>query len=136
MISSVPRVHSSPRGLYMLGMLAYFSSEPTFGPSSIFEYLRKSSMDIYGNIAYGMVVNMLLWNDSNIPYYSIIRCFNCRNIEKYLHCLKYQYQCRFCCKSSQMLTKHGCCWGLGIGGWGGGLVAYFKGQAFVKQGCE
>ncbi len=58
----------------MLGMLACFSSEPTFGPSSIFEYLRKSSMDIYGNIAYGTVVDMLLWNDSNIPVYSDIRC--------------------------------------------------------------
>jgi hypothetical protein len=65
----------------MLWMLACFSSEPTFGPSSIFEYLRKVSFDIYENIAYGMVVNMLLWNDSNIPYYSNKRCFNCRNIE-------------------------------------------------------
>ncbi len=26
-----------------------------------------------------------------------------------------------CCKNSQLLTKHGCCWGLGIVGWGGGL---------------
>ncbi len=68
----------------MLGMLACFSSEPTFGPSSIFEYLWKSNMDIYGNIAYGMVVNMLLWNDSNIPFYSNIRCFTVK-ILKYLH---------------------------------------------------
>ena len=125
MISSVPRVHSSLRGLYMLGMLACFSSEPTFRPSSIFEYLRKSSMDIYGNIAYGKLVNMLLLNDSNIPFYSNIRCLTVK-ILKYLYCLRYQYQCRFCCNSSQMLTKHGCCWGLGIGGWGGGACCILQ----------
>ncbi len=51
----------------MLGMLACFSSEPTFGPSSIFEYLRKFSIDIYENITYGMKVNMPLWNDSYVP---------------------------------------------------------------------
>jgi hypothetical protein len=65
----------------MLGMWACFSSEPTFGPSSIFEYLRRFSIDIYGNIAYGMVVNMFLWNDSNIPLIVHQRCFNCKNIE-------------------------------------------------------
>jgi hypothetical protein len=51
----------------MLGMLACLSSEPTIGPSSIFEYLRKFSFDICGNIAHGMIVNMLVWNDSDIP---------------------------------------------------------------------
>ncbi len=65
----------------MLGMLACFSSEPTFGPSGIFEYLRKFSFDIYGNIAHGMVVNMLLWNDSNIPLLFQSTLLSLQNIE-------------------------------------------------------
>jgi hypothetical protein len=46
---------------------------------------RKYPCWICVNIAYGMVVNMLLWNDSNIPYYSTIRCFDCRNIFFFLY---------------------------------------------------
>jgi hypothetical protein len=135
MISSVPVVHSSPRGLYMLGMLACFSSEPTFGPSSIFEYLRKSSMDIYRNIAYGMVVNMLLWNDSNIPYYSNKRCFNCK-ILKIFTLLKISISVSVLLQKLSML-KTWMLLGPRYSRMGGGTcVAYFKGQAFVKQGCE
>jgi hypothetical protein len=85
----------------MLGMLACFSSEPTFGQSSTFEYLRKFSIDIYGNIAYGMIVNVLLWNDSCIPLIFQQTLLLTANIAIFTLLRISIFSVGFCCKSSQ-----------------------------------
>ncbi len=93
-------------------------------------------MGICGNIAYGMVVNMLLWNNSNIPYYSNIRCFYCKkNIENIYIAKNINISVGLLQKLS-IVNKTWMLLGPRYGRMGGGLVAYFKGQAFVKQGCE
>jgi hypothetical protein len=115
-------------------MWACFSSEPTFGPSSIFEYLRKFSIDIYGNIAYGMVVNMLLWNDSYIPLIVHQRCFNCKNIEIFT-LLKISIFSVGSVAKALNVKNMDVAWPR-YSRMGGGCVAYFKSHAFVKQGCE
>jgi hypothetical protein len=103
----------------MLGMLACFSSEPTFGPSGIFRYLRKFSIDIYGNIAHEVIVNMLLWNDSNIPLIFQQTLSLPANITIFTLLKISIFSVGSVAKAFNVKT-----WmllGLGIVGWGGGL---------------